>query len=488
MAGICEGCQKDCDNGSLLKHISHTRSCKIVYGERYVEMLRESRKATKRENWTKNKDERNAKRKKSPERLLEPSNKSEDTEASMPKKPFVWNYQMLCKKCNKPYKKAYFKRHLTKSESCRESYEDYIENHKKTRKSNRNYHKRNYQNKHNAKWMREYYKENKEDLKKYTQEEIDGFHTKCKGCGIEFHNDRFLRHVSHDKKCKAHYDENEYNELKKERRKFINWSNHVDKKEERKEKMKKYYEENKKAFVSRRKKRLSIEKEESEIRSMKVFYENEKKYPKKEIDYIIDTYLSYGKRNSSLLQSLWRVIEIILPQCKSELQRQKLKELHTKIDERFNGFKKEYVSIEKEVEKETGDWDLNDPKKWRKECSVDRNFIFHIYYNFIYYMKAERQLLTYHSHNVLLSISKEIDIDLYSNYKKFDPVPISSLFVEKSLELGPKVCDKEKQNDLDYIKNKEIIRGLFKAKERQDDEFLKSLKKLYSITEVPFLL
>ena len=45
---VCEGCNKVTDGNSLLKHVSHTRQCKVVYGDRYIKMLQESRKSTKK--------------------------------------------------------------------------------------------------------------------------------------------------------------------------------------------------------------------------------------------------------------------------------------------------------------------------------------------------------------------------------------------------------------------------------------------------------
>ena len=37
----CEHCKKTCLNGTLLKHISHARNCKVFYGDRYIQMLGE---------------------------------------------------------------------------------------------------------------------------------------------------------------------------------------------------------------------------------------------------------------------------------------------------------------------------------------------------------------------------------------------------------------------------------------------------------------
>ena len=62
---ICEGCHESIESGSLLRHISHKRECKIVYGDRYIAMLNENRKATQRQNHLKNKNERNERRRKS---------------------------------------------------------------------------------------------------------------------------------------------------------------------------------------------------------------------------------------------------------------------------------------------------------------------------------------------------------------------------------------------------------------------------------------
>ena len=51
-AKFCEGCGKITDSASLLKHVSHRRQCKIVYGDRYIEMLNKSKKETQKKKYS----------------------------------------------------------------------------------------------------------------------------------------------------------------------------------------------------------------------------------------------------------------------------------------------------------------------------------------------------------------------------------------------------------------------------------------------------
>ena len=50
----CDGCQTILDKAALLRHISHTRKCKEVYGDRYITMLAKSKKLSQKKKYQQN--------------------------------------------------------------------------------------------------------------------------------------------------------------------------------------------------------------------------------------------------------------------------------------------------------------------------------------------------------------------------------------------------------------------------------------------------
>ena len=71
---------------------------------------------------------------------------------------------------------------------------------------------KNYTNRQNNKLIWDYQDNSDSD--------VEGLVLKCNGCKVEFTSERFFRHVSHAKKCKAAYTDDEWNDMMKDNRKF----------------------------------------------------------------------------------------------------------------------------------------------------------------------------------------------------------------------------------------------------------------------------
>ena len=461
---ICGGCHKSLESGSLLKHISHKGDCKIVYGDRYIDMLNENRKATQRQNHLKNKNERNERRRKSnKEKSSDPSDIKNAAspkllETSKEKKSCLVipiKYDATCKECGKSIKQRHFFNHVSNSKKCKEAYgEDFIKEHKK---SNQRCHMKNYTNRQNNKLIWDYQDNSDSD--------VEGLVLKCNGCKVEFTSERFFRHVSHAKKCKAAYTDDEWNDMMKDNRKFLNWRNHFDHKKERKVKMKSYYEENKKAFKIRKQKRESIEKENDEIRKMQYHFETDKETYMTEPNSIFERELSPSR---SLLQLYNEEIKILVQKCHSEEMKNQLIEQKKYIEKKLKDLKDEYDLLIKEIEEKTGKWDLDDKKIWKYESSVDREFVRHILRNFTSFLKSEHALLTFHTHGLVSEIATKVNVSIKEPGDKF--------FVKRFLKIAPSIASKQKKNEVKYNEQKENIRKKHQDKELHDKNLLESLE------------
>ena len=476
---ICEGCKKSLESGSLLKHISHKKDCKIVYGDRYIDMLNENRKATQCQNHLKNKKERNEKKRKSSKAM--PTEKesselkdtaSEVTKPTGEKKSVIFipiKYDATCKECGKSIKQQHFFNHVSNSKKCKEAYgEDFIKNHKI---SNQKYHMKNYISKQNNKLIEEFNAANDSDDEDNDLEEMV---FKCNGCKIDFIRERFFKHVSHAKKCKAAYSDEEWKNMMKGNRKFLNWRNHFENKKERREKMKSHYAENKKDFVSRRHKRERVEKEKDELQNLQNSLQFVKEVYQREPDSIFDRELGKGIPLKSRLQLYKEKIQILYQKCSTEEKKNQLSELEMYIKGKLKAWKDEYDNLIKEIEEKTGKWkNLSNSKICEKECSFDKEFVRHILCNFNNFLKSEGSLLNFHSHTIVIDIAKKMDMALKEPHFR------NQYFITRCTEFAPKIALKQKENEVKYDNLKEMIRKKHQDKEFHENNLLESLKETY---------
>ena len=122
---ICKGCQKEFQPTAVLKHVSHSKKCKAVYGSRFDEMKKEKESAKLKKYYQKNRD-----------KILQSSNNyykkhsAEDKEttfkilSSRPKKEILSETSVQCFGCKSIYGRNSILKHLAKAKRCYDLYSE----------------------------------------------------------------------------------------------------------------------------------------------------------------------------------------------------------------------------------------------------------------------------------------------------------------------------------------------------------------------------
>ena len=381
----CENCNKICENDSLLKHISHTRHCKIFYGDRYIQMLAAKRKINQSKSHEKHKVERNEKRRK---KINE-----EDMD--------------VCKACEKAFPKSKFLNHLSDFQDCKLKYggEEYIDNEVKKKIHNDNSVRKN-----NEDWIKAWYETCSDSDIDENDSENEGVVLKCNGCGIEFTHDRFYRHVSHSMACKNAYGEEKWTQMKKERRKFQNWTNHRKYKEKYGQKKKEYYESNKKQFTKWRKDREKTEIDKNSFEGAILWFKDSVKISKERsflsLKYELDP---FATRLSKYKEEIKRFLKI----CSTDVSK-RLVDLENHLADTLKNLKSEFDSIVQEVNEKTGNWKFDKNGDWRIKYKADDSFASSLFENFKFYSYGQIQMLGYYTKDILKEIADDLNEELFT--------------------------------------------------------------------------
>ena len=325
----CEHCKKTCLNGTLLKHISHARNCKVFYGDRYIQMLGEKRKIVQSKSHKKHKIKRNEVRRIKPtkskydstennlptkesnfripeiiSRIIEndnmPSTSTESnlsvTETNLPintsipvdennlpldnlqnstiAKSTLEEQTNICKECKGTFDPKKLLYHISRSDKCKMAYggEESVRNMLGAKKKSYNDF---YRRKNNEEWIEAFH----EEFPDFDENDPcnKGYLLKCIGCNIQFTEDRFYRHVSHSKDCKKAFGEKKWKQIKNERRKFQNFKNKKNHKKKYSKKKKEYYAKKKTEKKEASKKQYLEMKEKLKLEIPKLWKCMEKK-------------------------------------------------------------------------------------------------------------------------------------------------------------------------------------------------------------------
>ena len=277
----CDGCQEVFPNSMFYRHVSHTKSCKEAYGERWPQMMKtkrmnyEKQKYKKRQkdfkikyqqnksqiaaHYQKNKEEilkgqkerrhrikeqKRMVKKPQPstssiEKCKEPQSQitSEKASTKQPSKRVSKTFDFTkCEACGKSFQFGHLLKHIGhfRNKDClevygKEKYEKMKETSRtKSWKKNKKVEKKQY-------WqsLKELFDNDGPDE---LQKSIDGgFVKECKGCKEMFLVEAFFKHVSHSE-CVHSYEKEEWEDMKLERRQKVQ---RYCKKKQREEKRKK---------------------------------------------------------------------------------------------------------------------------------------------------------------------------------------------------------------------------------------------------------